>query len=534
MKKSGFLKLDASGIVLVFLTAVLLLMVVWIYQSSTAFVAKAQKAKDDDIRLVTVAQQMRVDVIQIQQWLTDISATRALEGLDDGFAEAELSYHSFISGLGVFEQFYAGRDAAMLAQVRGLKGKVDAYYDAGRKMAQAYISEGPASGNRLMARFDEAASALYVELDPFVNGRRAALSGAMEDIVSSADMLKTVTIIIFSVIFLVTFSGLFFQHRNSRRQMDEIKSTMQQAADGDLTVRMREHSGQMASMSLAVNGLIEQFAQVIARVKENADFVYASAEQISEGNDNLSLRLQEQASSLEEAASSMEQMTSTVRHNADSAIEANKLAVSARDEAEKGGTVVRNTVSAMQAINDSSNSIADIISTIESIAFQTNLLALNAAVEAARAGEQGRGFAVVASEVRSLAQRSSEAAKEIKHLIEDSVEKIRIGSEQVDKSGKTLLSIVEGIKKVDELVAEMNNASQEQSAGINEVNLAVAHMDERIQQNAAFVEQSSSSSAHMKNQAAVLNEVLAYFKLDSQVERDSHKQAAPLRLVQPG
>lgn len=523
-------KLSTSSVVCISLTISLFFMAVWIYQSSAAFVIKAQKAKDENIGLSTAAQQMRVDVIQIQQWLTDISATRARDGLDDGFVEAENSYQSLMTGLGIFEQFYSDKDSEMLAQVWALRDKADAYYLTGQKMAHAYIDEGPAGGNQMMAQFDDAAAALYDQLDPFVNDQVSSLTVAMGEIVSSANTLKSLTVIVFSIVFLVTFAGLYLQSRNNHRQIDKILKTMRDSADGDLTVMMAENSGQMSGVSSAINGLIGKFAQVILKVKENADFVFDSAEQISDGNHELSRRLQEQASSLEETASSMEQMTSTVKQNADSASEANKLTTSAREEAEKGGRIVEKAVSAMRDINNSSNSIADIIGTIESIAFQTNLLALNAAVEAARAGEEGRGFAVVATEVRNLAQRSAVAAKEIKTLIDESVEKVKIGTEQVDKSGETLLGIINGIKRVDELVAEINNASREQAMGIDGVNIAVAQIDERIQQNAVFVGESSESSRRMKDQVTTLNDVVGFFKLGDLVKADGHRQLVQLQM----
>lgn len=513
----SFIKQNLSRLVFVFLAVILLVMAVWVHQSSSIFAEKAVHARDDNIKLTTAAQQMRVDVIQIQQWLTDISATRGLDGLDDGFDEAENSYRSFIGGLGVFEQYYSGTDGneAMLAQVSALQQKADSYYYTGQEMARAYIDEGPDGGNLMMAQFDDAAASLYDELDPFVNEQRAALGTAMDEIVSEASALKSATVVIFSIVFFVTFTGMFIQSKNNKDQINTIMETVKQAAEGDLTVSMHEKTGQLSRVSSSVNDLLSRFSEVMRKVKANADFVYTSAEQISDGNNSLSHRLQGQASSLEETASSMEEMTSTVKQNADAAYKASELANSTRDDAEKGGHVVQNASLAMRAINESSGKIADIVSTIDSIAFQTNLLALNAAVEAARAGEQGRGFAVVASEVRTLAQRSADAAKEIKTLIEDSVDKVKAGTEQVDQSGETLLGIVDGIKKVAELVGEINNASQEQSKGIDEVNTAVVHMDEAIQQNAAFIEESSSSSERMRDQAAVLNQVIEYFKLDN-------------------
>ena len=532
MSIQNFSKFMTMRVLFIFMGCILLLMATWVYQSSADFVDKARYAKDNNIRMAIIAQQMRIDVIQIQQWLTDISATRAQNGLDDGFVEAENSYNSFLSGLDAFEKFYASRDVAMLKKVKDLRGGVSMYYDVGKQMAHAYIDKGPAGGNQIMAHFDDASSGLYKALDPFVNAQVGALSLAMEVIVASASALKTVTVIVFSIVFFVTAVGLFLQNKNSQQQIEKILNTVQDAATGDLTVSMHENTGQMAKVSSAINNLLNQFAQVILKVKENADFVYVSAEEISEGNDDLSRRLQEQASSLEETASSMEEMTTTIRQNTESTNEAHNLVNATRDEAEKGRRVIEQAISAMDEINKSSGKIADIISTIDSIAFQTNLLALNAAVEAARAGEQGRGFAVVASEVRVLSQRSAEAAREIKTLIEDSVEKVRIGTQQVDNSGAALMSIVDGIKKVSDIVTEINNASQQQALGIGEVNTAVAHMDDRIQQNAAFVEQSSAATKRMKDQASVLNDVIAYFKLASPDAVGRATGAQPLKLEQ--
>jgi methyl-accepting chemotaxis protein len=285
--------------------------------------------------------------------------------------------------------------------------------------------------------------------------------------------------------------------------------------EGDLTRRL-DVSGkdEIARVAQAFNKFTDKMSGVMVEVRSSADSISSGSQQISAGNANLSQRTEEQASSLEETAASMEEMTSTVKQNADSAQQANQLANTARNDAEKGGQVVTRAVDAMGAITDSSTRIADIISTIDAIAFQTNLLALNAAVEAARAGEQGRGFAVVASEVRTLAQRSADAAKEIKGLIEDSVDKVKVGTELVDESGQTLLGIVDGIKKVADIIAEINVASQEQSSGIDQVNNAIAQMDDMTQQNAALVEESAAASRSMQDQANTLTELMAFFKLD--------------------
>jgi len=247
-------------------------------------------------------------------------------------------------------------------------------------------------------------------------------------------------------------------------------------------------------------------------INNSATSVLSSSHEIAQGNTDLSQRTEQQASSLEETASSMEEMTSTVRQNADNARQANQLAAGTREQAEQGGKVVSQAVTAMTGITESSNKIAAIIGVIDEIAFQTNLLALNAAVEAARAGEQGRGFAVVASEVRNLAGRSATAAKEIKELIEDSVVKVEQGSKLVDASGQTLEEIMTSVKKVSDIIAEIAAASMEQSEGIEQVNKAISQMDEMTQQNAALVEEAAAASESMGEQAGNLNEMVGFFK----------------------
>jgi len=258
----------------------------------------------------------------------------------------------------------------------------------------------------------------------------------------------------------------------------------------------------------------DRLTLTVGEVRRGSDAVSTAAQQIAHGNDDLSQRTQEQASSLEETASSMEQMTSTVKQNAENASHANQLARGAREQAERGGEVAGRAIIAMSEINASSGKIADIVGLIQEIAFQTNLLALNAAVEAARAGEQGRGFAVVATEVRSLAQRSAGAAKEIKGLINDSAEKVRSGSELVNQSGKALAEIVDSVKKVTDIVAEIAAASQEQSAGIDQVNNAVMQMDEMTQQNAALVEEAAAAARAMQEQAGELTSQVGFFQLN--------------------
>jgi len=300
------------------------------------------------------------------------------------------------------------------------------------------------------------------------------------------------------------------------RAEEEVNVVVTRALEGDLTqrVQLAGKTGFFESLSSGLNRLLSDTASALNGIRASSVEVLRGADEISAGNADLSQRTEQQAASLEETASSMEEMTSTVKQNADNATQADQLAVAARNRAEEGGTVVGAAVRAMTEINASSQRISDIIGVIEEIAFQTNLLALNAAVEAARAGEQGRGFAVVAGEVRSLASRSATAAREIKELIQDSVQKVEQGAGLVTQSGQTLEHIVVSIKKVSDIVAEIAAASREQSAGIDQVNRAVMQMDEVTQQNAALVEEAAAASQSMAEQARSLSKNMQRYRLD--------------------
>ncbi|MES2103200.1 MAG: methyl-accepting chemotaxis protein [Pseudomonadota bacterium] len=290
---------------------------------------------------------------------------------------------------------------------------------------------------------------------------------------------------------------------------------------GEITVHSRDESGQLLQ---ALKEMNSSLLNIVTEVRSGTENIATSSSEIAAGNQDLSSRTEQQASSLEETASSMEELTSTVKNNADNARQANQLAASASSVAIKGGDVVAQVVGTMDSINDSSKKIVDIISVIDGIAFQTNILALNAAVEAARAGEQGRGFAVVATEVRNLAQRSASAAKEIKTLIGDSVEKVNVGNRLVAEAGTTMQEIVSSVQRVTDIISEITAASTEQSVGIEEVNIAIGQMDQVTQQNAALVEEAAAAAESMQNQAASLAQVVSVFKVS--------QLAAPAAVVQ--
>ena len=306
------------------------------------------------------------------------------------------------------------------------------------------------------------------------------------------------------------------------RRLAVVRDALEDIAsgDGDLTRRLSvQGNDELTQIARAFNHFTDKIASVLVRIRESSETVRHASTEIASGNQDLSARTEQQASSLEETAAAMEQLTATVQHNAENARQARQLASSASDIATHGGTVVDQVVRTMGGIEQSSHRIADIIGVIDSIAFQTNILALNAAVEAARAGEQGRGFAVVASEVRTLAQRSATAAKEIKALIDDSVGQVDAGSRLVQDAGATMGKVVESVQRVTAIVTEISNASQEQSTGIAEIGTAVSQMDQSTQQNAALVEEATAAAQSLQQQAAQLADVVAGFRLDSESSR---------------
>jgi len=303
--------------------------------------------------------------------------------------------------------------------------------------------------------------------------------------------------------------------RSIKRPIDSAIIVAERIAEGDLTTTVNvESNDEIGRLMQAVSSMQERLRTLVDEIRQTAESIQVASAEVASGNADLSHRTEQAAASLEETASSMEQLTGAVRQSADAATQANQLASSASSVASRGGAVVAQVVSTMNEINNSSRKIADIIGVIDGIAFQTNILALNAAVEAARAGEQGRGFAVVAGEVRSLAQRSAEAAREIKSLIGNSVERVEAGSRLVGDAGTTMNEIVASVRRVSDIIGEITAVSSEQSSGIGQVSQAVTHLDKMTQQNAALVEQSAAAAESLKDQASRLAEMVGTFKLE--------------------
>jgi methyl-accepting chemotaxis protein len=404
---------------------------------------------------------------------------------------------------------------------------------------------GPLADQLIAAKIDGAAASAYAEqaaphlakaaksLDALVAQVESTLAASRAQVDHTAAVQSAVSAVLAVAVVAVLSLVMTITVRSICGPIEGATRVARSIADGDLSDQGIQSTGQdeAAHMLRSLHEMRSNLAHIVSQVKGLSGTVADTSSQIAQGNLDLSQRTEEQASTLEETASSMEELTSTVAQNADNAKQASQLAVEASDVARRGGQVVGQVVSTMDGIAASSRKIGDIIGVIDGIAFQTNILALNAAVEAARAGEQGRGFAVVASEVRSLAQRSAAAAKEIKTLIGDSVSRVEAGTKQVGAAGQTMDEIVESVKKVSSLIAEIAAASKEQSSGIGQINTAVAQMEQVVQQNASLVEEASAATESMKDQAALLLQAVSRFRLGDEVQRQPARRIEPAQIA---
>ncbi len=371
-------------------------------------------------------------------------------------------------------------------------------------------------GNPRSVSFSEAIAAFGI----FIERRQSEIEARAEQTFFLA-IAAVVGAVLLAVILMVLGRWVF--GRMVVRPLVDAGKHFERIAAGDLTTRIDSRANnEIGALYQAMRRMQDSLSKTVYSVRQGIDEINIGANEIAAGNTDLSSRTEQQAASLEETAASMEELASTVKQNADNARQANKLAANASDVARQGGTVVAEVVGTMHEISSSSRKIADIVGVIDSIAFQTNILALNAAVEAARAGEQGKGFAVVAAEVRSLAQRSAQAAKEIKGLIEDSVSKVGLGSQQVERAGATMEDIVQSVQRVTDIMGEISAASEEQSSGIDQVNRAVSQMDEVTQQNASLVEEAAAAALSLTEQAQRLAEAVSVFKLGNREVIDPH------------
>ncbi len=400
-----------------------------------------------------------------------------------------------------------------------LNKEFDAYYGPAVSVAKIMLGMDQGDPQAAIGQMQTSLKVLETDLAKTVEAAQTQFTAGVDN--SNDNVRRVLFTVIASGLFVVLILGVvsFFIIRTIWQQLggepeyaQEIASAV---ASGDLTMRIDVEPGDTSSLLAALSEMQTRLQNMVSEIKTSAETIKVASAEIASGNTDLSSRTESQASSLEETSSSMETMTETVKQNADNARQANKMVETASEVAVKGGAVVSQVVTTMDDINQSSKKIVDIISVIDGIAFQTNILALNAAVEAARAGEQGRGFAVVASEVRSLAQRSAAAAKEIKTLIGDSVDKVTAGSALVDQAGQTMDEIVASVRRVSDIMSEITAASQEQSSGIQEIGSAINQMDEMTQQNAALVEEAAAAAESLEEQADLLTKALDVFKLNN-------------------
>ncbi|MFY9477594.1 MAG: methyl-accepting chemotaxis protein [Aquabacterium sp.] len=448
---------------------------------------------------------------QVQEWKNTLLRGQQPEQLDKywkAFQDTEREVAQEARALD--QQLLEGASKTLMAQ----------FIDAHAKMGQAYRSafdKFVASGHQAPVG-DEAVKGMDREPSKFLSEASAKIAADSAAIAEQATRnAHHATVLSLVVMLVVSAVGVTFGALVSRaivKPIDHAVGLSRAVAEGDLTRAIHvQGRDEVAELLGALRDMQARLSSIVQGVRQNAESVATASSEISLGNNDLANRTEQQASALQQTAASMEEIGATVKHNAENAREANTLAKGASTVALKGGEVVGEVVETMRGINDSSRRIVDIISVIDGIAFQTNILALNAAVEAARAGDQGRGFAVVAGEVRTLAQRSATAAKEIKALIGTSVERVEAGSQLVDRAGATMTEVVSAIERVTQIMGEISSANSEQSTGMAQIGEAVAQMDRTTQQNAALVEEGAAAAEQLKNQARQLVESVAVFKV---------------------
>ncbi len=468
---------------------------------------------EESMPFALLADKMVLHTVQVQQWITDVSATHNPDGLKD----AEEAAREFKTGLAEFRKMFTEEQATKeLAMIRKIEEDFDAMYETGEKMASAYLAGGLDAGNIIMEKFDRDTSTLALDLKELQNTQIDEANRMTRE--TSLSVKKAGTVLFSLTVIAVFLGGMMAVYitRSINRPIFNAVNISNRLAAGDLTMNFEiDRQDEAGQLLTALKNMVQKLNEIITDVKNSSDNVATGSQELSASSEEMSQGASEQASSVEEATSSMEEMAANIRQNADNAQQTEKIAIKAAEDAREGGRAVNETVSAMKEI-------ANKISIIEEIARQTNLLALNAAIEAARAGEHGKGFAVVASEVRKLAERSQKAAAEITQLSTTSVD-------VAQKAGEMLDTIVPDIQKTAELVQEISAASNEQNAGADQINKALMQLDQVIQQNAGGSEEMASTAEELASQAEYLQASIEFFKVNGDGRSGAEKKDLKVR-----